>query len=113
MSITRRQRGPYYQVDAAWKAGIRNLMEKRKISQAELARRIGASPGSIVLLFKPETVQSGLVPAIHRVFQLDPPEGTIISERDDPKRRLDRIWNDLSDEKRQLLLQVAAGLRDP
>lgn len=113
MSITKRRRLPYYQVDAVWKAAIKALMEKRKISQAELARRIGASPAAIVLLFKPTTVQSGLVPAIHRALQLDPPATTTISERDDAKRRLDRIWHDLSDEDRQLLLSFAARFRDP
>lgn len=87
---------------------IKALLEKRGISQAELARRIGASPGSITLLFKPETVQSRLVPAVHKVLGLDPPsDATTIGERDDAKRRLDRIWNDFSDEDRATLLAVA------
>lgn len=113
MSTTKRQRGPYFQVDSAWKAAILALMEKRKISQAELARRIECSPGSLTLLFKPATIQSGLVPAIHRVLGLESPTTTMIYERDDAKRRLDRIWAELSDEERQLLLSVASRFRDP
>lgn len=113
MTNGRRKRNPYYQVDQAWKTAVRALMDRRKISQADLARKIGASPASLVRLFKPETIQSGLVPAIHRVLSLDPPLATTISERDDAKRRLDRIWNELSEEERNLLLSVAARFRDP
>lgn len=108
MSRQRRPHGPFYIVDNVWKSDVQNLLKKRGISQAELARRISASPGSIVLLFKPETVQSRLVPAIHKVLGLDPPiDGATISQRDDAKRRLDRVWNDLSDEDRSLLLTIA------
>ena len=112
MSRQRRPPGRYYPVDSAWKDDIKALLEKRGISQAELARRISASPGSIVLLFKPDTVQSRLVPAIHRVLGLEPPiDATTISERDDAKRRLDRIWNDLSDEDRDALLAIGERFR--
>lgn len=108
MSRQRRPRGPFYIVDDVWKSGVKALLEKRGISQAELARRISASPGSIVLLFKPETVQSRLVPAIHKVLGLDPPiEGATIAQRDDAKRRLDRIWNEFGEDDRAALLSVA------
>lgn len=108
MSRQPRPRGRYVSVDDVWKADIRALLEKKGVSQAELARRIGASPGSIVLLFKPQTVQSRLVPAIHKVLGLDPPaEATSIAERDDAKRRLDRIWSDFTPEDRAALLAVA------
>lgn len=110
MARQTRPQGPYFAVDTVWQADIRALLEKRGISQAELARRIGASPGSIVLLFKPSTVQSRLVPAIHKVLGLDAPTTTTISERDDAKRRLDRIWRDLSTEERELLIAVGARL---
>lgn len=105
-----RPQGPYFTVDAVWKSDIRALMEKRGISQAELARRIGASPGSIVLLFKNTTVQSRLVPAIHKALGLDAPTTTTISDRDDARRRLDRIWRDLTNEERELLIAVGARL---
>jgi hypothetical protein len=114
MSTAKRQRAPYYQVDDAWKAAILALMEKAGINQAELARRIRCSPGALTLLFKPYTIQSGLVPRIHDVLGLEPPpRSTVISELDDAKRRLDRIWAELSDKERQLLLSVASQFRDP
>lgn len=107
-----RPKGRYVSVDSAWKTQIKDLLEKKKISQAELARRIKASPGSIVLLFKPETVQSRLVPAIHHALGLDPPvDGATITQRDDAKRRLDRIWNDLDEEDRNALLAIAERVR--
>lgn len=68
-----RPTGPFFQIDGAWKAAIRAAIAREGISQAELARRIGASPGSIVLLFKDETVQTRLVPAIHKALDLGPP----------------------------------------
>lgn len=68
-----RPSGPYFQIGNAWKADIRARLESRGMSQAELARRIGASPGSVVLIFKPATVQTRLVPAIHRALDLEPP----------------------------------------
>lgn len=112
MSRQRRPSGRYYPVDTIWKADIKALLEKRAISQAELARRIGASPGSLVLIFKPDTVQSRLVPAIHKALGLDPPiDAPTISERDDAKRRLDRIWHEFSDEDRAALLAVAERFR--
>lgn len=108
MARQRRPRDPYLPVDDPWKVAIQALLEKRGISQAELARTIGASPGSITLLFKPDTIQSRLVRSIHKVLGLDPPaEAATISERDDAKRRLDRIWADLTPEDREVLLGVA------
>ena len=95
-------------MDSIWKADIRALMERQQISQAELARRIGAVPGSLILLFKPETIQSRLVPAIHKTLGIEPPQSTTISERDDAKRRLDRVWPHLTPEERELVLAVAA-----
>lgn len=108
MPRQRRPHDPYSPVDSVWQADIKALLEKRKISQAELARRIGASPGSITLLFKPDTVQSRLVRAVHKVLGLDPPpDAASISERDDARRRLLRIWDDFSVEDRAALLAVA------
>ncbi len=60
-------------VDDLWRAKIRSIMVRRGISQAELARRIGAAPPTIVLLFKPSTIQSTLVAPIHAALGLEPP----------------------------------------
>ena len=113
MHQRRRARGPYFPVDDDWKIAVRALMEKRGISQAEMARRVGASPAAITLLFKPDTVQSGLVAAVHRVLGLDPPGTTTITERDELRRRLDRVWRELSDVERELIVQVATSMRRP
>lgn len=108
MARQRRPRERYYSVDDAWRADIKALLEKRGISQAELARRIGCSPGAITLIFKPATVQSRLVRLIHKVLELQPPpEAATISERNDGKRRLDRIWDAIAPEDRDALLMVA------
>jgi len=108
MARQRRPRDGYLPVDDPWKAAVQALLEKRGISQAELARRISASPGSITLLFKPHTVQSRLVRSIHKVLDLGPPiEAPTITERDDAKRRLDHVWRDLTPEDRATLLAVA------
>ncbi len=108
MARQRRPRDGYLPVDDPWKVAVHALLEKRGISQAELARKIGASPGSITLLFKPETYQSRLVRAVHKFLDLGPPpEAATITERDDAKRRLDRIWADLTPEDRGVLLGLA------
>lgn len=106
-----KQRGPFFPIDAEWKEAIKALMEKRKMTQAELARRTGASPPAIVLLFKPQTVQSGLVPAIHRVLGLAAPGTTTIDELNEAKRRLERAWAELSEEERDLLVRIAERFR--
>lgn len=62
-----------YPIDATWKAVVRGIMAERGLSQAKLAALIGASPPAVVLLFKPHTERSTLVPAIHQAFGLVPP----------------------------------------
>ena len=68
-----RPSGPFFQVGAAWKPELRAALARKGISQAELARRIGASPGSIVLILKDTTVQTRLAPAINKALDLAPP----------------------------------------
>lgn len=49
MSRQPRPHGRFYpvdNVDNVWKADTKAMLERRDLSQAELARRIGASPGS-------------------------------------------------------------------
>jgi transcriptional regulator with XRE-family HTH domain len=86
-------------------------MLRRGISQADLARTLGVSPGSLTLLFKPETKQSRLVPAIHKALGLTTPTTTRVDERDDLRQRLERIWRDLTPEQREILVSVAAQMK--
>ena len=60
-------------VDKAWKDDVRALMKRNEISQADLARTLGVSPASLTFLFKPDTKQSRLVPAIHKALGLPTP----------------------------------------
>lgn len=104
-----------FPVDKAWQDDIRALLKRRGISQAELARRIGASPGSITLLFKPDTDQSRLVPAIHRCLELTPPpDNTAVAERSEQteqRREWDKILRELTKEQRELLLGIGRQMR--
>lgn len=98
-------------VDRAWKDDVRALMKRREISQADLARTLGVSPASLTFLFKPETKQSRLVPAIHKALGLPTPLTTRVDEGDDLLERLQKIWRDLTQEQRELLLAVAAQMK--
>lgn len=69
-----------YPIDNAWRTKIQALMTLRGITQRELARRIGASPPLIVLLFKPSTMQSTFVAPIHKVLGLVAPTITKVIE---------------------------------
>ena len=60
-------------IDAVWQAQIRARMRELGVSQAELARRIGASDAAIVLIFKSTTTGSCLVARIHAALDLAPP----------------------------------------
>lgn len=73
-------RRPFFPITSVWQEEIRRRLIARSWSQAELARRIGASPAAIVLIFKGTTIQSRLVPEIHRVLELDPPSMTVAVE---------------------------------
>jgi hypothetical protein len=97
-------------VDKAWKDDIRAVMKRLGISQADLARTLKVSPGSLTLLFKPDTRQSRLVPAIHRALGLSTPTTTRVDERDELRRRLDDVWRDLTPAQREILLSVAAEM---
>ncbi len=97
-------------VDKAWKDDIRAVMKRQGISQADLARTLKVSPGSLTLLFKPETKQSRLVPAIHRALGLSTPTTTRVDESDELRRRFDDVWRDLTPAQRELLLSVAAEM---
>jgi transcriptional regulator with XRE-family HTH domain len=98
-------------VDKAWKDDVRALMKRQGISQADLARTLRVSPASLTFLFKPETKQSRLVPAIHKALGLPMPTITRVDEGDELLERFEGIWRDLTPEQRELLLAVAAQMR--
>jgi transcriptional regulator with XRE-family HTH domain len=98
-------------VDEAWRDDVRALMKRKGISQADIARAAGVKPSAITNLFKPETKQSRIVPAVHRVLGLPPPNTTAVSERDEVRQRLDKIWRELTPAQRELLLELGASMK--
>lgn len=111
MGHQRRPTGPMWTVDRAWKDDVRVLMKQQGISQADLARTLSVSPASLTNLFKPETKQSRLVPAIHKALGIPTPTTTRIDEGDELRARLEKIWRDLTPEQRELLVAVGAQMR--
>lgn len=86
-------------------------MVEQGISQADLARKIGCRPSALTALFKPETQQSRLVPKIHRVLGWPPPQKASAGKRDEARQRLERIWQELTPEQRELLLGIGAQMK--
>lgn len=72
------RRGPAYPIDAAWKraarARIAELIERGDLdSQNDLARRAGVSKSSLSETFAADSVQSTVLPQLHRALGWPPP----------------------------------------
>lgn len=76
-------------------------MEKAGISPAEMARRIKCKDSALTVLWRPETKQSRLVPAIHRELGRPPP--STVTAHDEILRRINARWPSLSSEQRALV----------
>ena len=107
----RRPTGPAFAVDSDWKRDVKAAMKRQGISQADLASKIGVTPSAITVLFRPETKQTRLKPAIHRELGLVAPEVEPAVEKDEALTRLLRAWSVLSDEERALLVATATALK--
>jgi AraC-like DNA-binding protein len=90
----------------AWKRDVQDAMADQKISRAELSRRVGVSDAAITQLFKADTEQSRLVPAINRVLGMPPPTQTS-GEVDGDLAELIEIWKRLDEAARKVLLDMA------
>jgi predicted transcriptional regulator len=106
----RRPAGPAWTVDDSWKRDVKTAMKKAGISQADLAAKIGVTPSAITVLFRPETKQTRLKPAIHKVLGMLPPTSGAAITRDDAMNRLLRVWPTLSEEQRELVLATSEAL---
>lgn len=106
MAKQARPTGPMWSIDAAWKRDVLAAMGKLKVSKAELARAVGVKGSAITLLFKPETIQTRLKPAIHKKLNMVPPTATPAVDRDEALTRLLRVWKDLTEEQREHVLRT-------
>lgn len=115
MARQRRPTGPTYYIDKTWKDETQLRMKKQGILPADLARKIACKPSAISYLFGPICQQSRLVPKVHHVLGLPPPPAAQAREpdveRDEARRRLDRIWKELTPEQRELLLGIGAQMK--
>jgi len=108
MSRQPRPSGPSWPVDEAWKRGVQADMKRAGISPAEMARRIGCTPGALTVLWRPRTRESRLVPAIHRELGRPPP--STVTSTDEILRRINARWSSLSKEQRNLVDQLVDQL---
>lgn len=106
----RRPTGPAFPVDKTWKDDVRAAMKRKGISSADLALKIGVTKSALTVLFRPETKQTRLKPAIHRELGLVAPDNSPAIERDEAFSRLMRAWPSLSEDERHIVLATTEAL---
>ena len=111
MARQKRPSGPAWTVDETWKDDVRVAMRSKGISRADLARQLGVSPAAITVLFRPETKQTRLKPAIHRILGFVEPEASPAIPRDELWTRLKSVWSHLSDAEREHLIATGELFR--
>jgi len=85
-----------YPVTDQWRLEILSRMEALGMRQAELARQVGCSEPTLVLLFRPGGSQkSKLVEAIHHVLKLPPPSPPVAFPSADPSDPVDAELSDV------------------
>ncbi len=62
--------GSAYPITDEWRAKVRARLDELKMSQAELARRVGCTPAAITNVLR-DNKQTSLLPKIHRVLGWD------------------------------------------
>jgi hypothetical protein len=89
-------------------------MARDGISLAELARKIGCGASALTVLFRTQTKQSRLVPAIHKELGRPPPSPvtapSTITASDEVLRKINRYWPLLSKEQRDLVNRIVEQL---
>lgn len=83
-------------------------MDELKISRADLARRLKVSKSAITTLFSPETKQSRLVPAVHRI--LKSPLPSVVGSESQTIDSITQNYELLSDENKQVISDLIRKL---
>jgi hypothetical protein len=97
-----RTRGPGWPISNAWKRETQAEMKRQGITPADMARRIKCAPPALNTLFQKRTMQSRLVPAIHKVLGRPAPS-TVVPFDERLRRLVDRWWM-LTKDQRLLVL---------
>jgi lambda repressor-like predicted transcriptional regulator len=83
--------GERFTVDDEWKKDVRAEIERRGMSQADLAHQIDVTPATITNLLKPGRSQSRIVARIHKAFSwTDPSTTSVAVAKSGVHRRIDR-----------------------
>jgi transcriptional regulator with XRE-family HTH domain len=83
--------GERFSVDDEWKRDVRAELERRDMTQADLAGKIDVTPATITNLLKPGRSQSRIVARIHKVFGwTDPAIAAVASAKSGTQKRIDR-----------------------
>jgi transcriptional regulator with XRE-family HTH domain len=77
--MTRRS-GQAFPVNDAWRDTIKRKLEKKGMSQADLARAVRCSASVISELLSGKSNESPLVPDIHYQLEMTPPQMAVLSE---------------------------------
>jgi hypothetical protein len=85
-------------------------MAELKMGRSSLAKAIGRDPSSITVLFRPDTIQSRLVPDIHAALGLEEPsapEGSPPVPVDQVDAEMQELFSSMSPEDKKNLLYWA------
>lgn len=108
-SLMTRRTGQAYPVNDQWRESVRAALERRDMSQADLARAAHCSAATISELLGGKSDESPMVPAIHAALGWSPPHGARLS---DDKEELLAHWEKLDPAGKQRLLERAAALAE-
>ncbi len=67
------RKGPAYAITEEWRSSVMTRIVEMKISQNELARRAKISKASLSDALDKDSIQTTVMPAIHKALGWDPP----------------------------------------
>lgn len=105
-TLMSRSRGRAYPVDDDWRRRVRDVMDSKGWSQADLAREVPCSPSVISELLSGKSNESPLIPEIHTALGWSPPHVSVLAP---DTEELLALWQKL-DERRKARLLERAGI---